>query len=116
MFTSRHYTRLVRSYGLSQEFITPHCPQQNGLVERVIRKLKEQCVQLERTHRLEAWAEMARQVAHEIKNPLTPIQLSAEHLQRVHADQSKPMGPVLDNCVGTILGQVRLLRRIASEF
>jgi signal transduction histidine kinase len=79
-------------------------------------ELKEQRVQLERTHRLEAWAEMARQVAHEIKNPLTPIQLSAEHLQRVHADQSKPMGPVLDNCVGTILGQVRLLRRIASEF
>lgn len=44
VFTSRHYTRLVRSYGLKQEFITPHCPQQNGLVERVIRTLKEQCV------------------------------------------------------------------------
>jgi signal transduction histidine kinase len=79
-------------------------------------ELKEQRVQLERTHRLEAWAEMARQVAHEIKNPLTPIQLSAEHLHRVHADQGKPMGPVLENCVATILGQVRLLRRIASEF
>lgn len=46
VFTSRHYTRLVRSYGLKQEFITPHCPQQNGMVERVIRSLKEQC-----THR-----------------------------------------------------------------
>ena len=33
-----------RSYGLRQEFITPHCPQQNGMVERVIRTLKEQCV------------------------------------------------------------------------
>jgi putative transposase len=43
VFTSRHYTRLVRSYGLKQEFITPHCPQQNGMVERVIRTLKEQC-------------------------------------------------------------------------
>jgi HAMP domain-containing protein len=50
-------------------------------------ELKEQRDQLERTHRLEAWAEMARQVAHEIKNPLTPIQLSAEHLRRVHADR-----------------------------
>ncbi|MEP6594208.1 MAG: HAMP domain-containing protein, partial [Acidobacteriota bacterium] len=40
-------------------------------------ELKAQRTQLERTHRLEAWAEMARQVAHEIKNPLTPIQLSA---------------------------------------
>ena len=79
-------------------------------------ELKAQRVQLERTHRLEAWAEMARQVAHEIKNPLTPIQLSAEHLQRVHADRGEPMGPVLDNCVSSILGQVRLLRQISSEF
>ena len=43
VFISRHYTRLVRSYGLKQEFITPHCPQQNGMVERLIRTLKEQC-------------------------------------------------------------------------
>jgi signal transduction histidine kinase len=79
-------------------------------------ELKEQRDQLERTHRLEAWAEMARQVAHEIKNPLTPIQLSAEHLQRVHADRGEPLGAVLDGCVTAILGQVRLLRQIASEF
>ena len=44
VFTSRKYTALVRSYGLQQEFITPYCPQQNGMVERVIRTLKEQCV------------------------------------------------------------------------
>ena len=79
-------------------------------------ELKAQRVELERTHRLEAWAEMARQVAHEIKNPLTPIQLSAEHLRRVHVDKGKPLGDVLDGCISTILGQVRLLRRIAGEF
>jgi signal transduction histidine kinase len=79
-------------------------------------ELKAQRAQLERTHRLEAWAEMARQVAHEIKNPLTPIQLSAEHLQRVHADRGEPMGPVLEGCVNTILGQVHLLRQISAEF
>lgn len=44
--TSRSFTVLVHSYGLKQEFITPHCPQQNGMVERVIGALKEQC-----THR-----------------------------------------------------------------
>jgi nitrogen fixation/metabolism regulation signal transduction histidine kinase len=59
---------------------------------------------------------MARQVAHEIKNPLTPIQLSAEHLRRVHADRGRPLSPVLDNCVDTILKQVRLLRQISAEF
>lgn len=41
VFTSRDYIRLVRSYGLKHEFITSHCPQQNGMVERVIRTLKE---------------------------------------------------------------------------
>ncbi len=79
-------------------------------------ELKAQRTQLERTHRLEAWAEMARQVAHEIKNPLTPIQLSAEHLRRVHADRGEPMGEVLEGCVNTILGQVKLLRQISAEF
>jgi len=59
---------------------------------------------------------MARQVAHDIKNPLTPIQLNAEHLRRVHFDQGKPLGNVMDECVGNILGQVRLLRQISSEF
>ena len=83
---------------------------------RMAAELKAQRDQLERTHRLEAWAEMARQVAHEIKNPLTPIQLSAEHLRRVHADRGEPLGPVVDGCVSSILGQVHLLRQIASEF
>jgi nitrogen fixation/metabolism regulation signal transduction histidine kinase len=83
---------------------------------RMAEELKAQRAELERTHRLEAWAEMARQVAHEIKNPLTPIQLSAEHLRRVHADRGEPLGAVLDGCITTILGQVRLLRQIASEF
>lgn len=78
--------------------------------------LKRQRVELERTQRLEAWADMARQVAHDIKNPLTPIQLSAEHAQRINVDRGKPLSPVLDECVNVILGQVRLLRQISSEF
>jgi signal transduction histidine kinase len=78
--------------------------------------LQRQRGELERTNRLEAWAEMARQVAHDIKNPLTPIQLSAEHLRRVHHDRGEPLSPVLDACVATILSQVRLLRQISSEF
>jgi putative transposase len=53
VFTSRSYTALVRSYGLQQEFITPHCPQQNGMVERVIRTLKEQCAHRHRFETLQ---------------------------------------------------------------
>lgn len=78
--------------------------------------LQRQRAQLERTNRLEAWAEMARQVAHDIKNPLTPIQLNAEHLRRVHADQGRPLGAVVDDCVANVLLQVRLLRQLAAEF
>ncbi len=78
--------------------------------------LASQRAELARTNQLKAWAEMARQVAHEIKNPLTPIQLSAEHLQRVHEDHGRPLGQVFDHCLATILRQVRLLRQIAGEF
>jgi len=59
---------------------------------------------------------MARQVAHDIKNPLTPIQLSAEHARRVNIDRGRPLSPVLDECVNAILGQVTLLRQISAEF
>src|SRR5438067_11989992 len=78
--------------------------------------LKRQRAELERTQRLEAWADMARQVAHDIKNPLTPIQLSSEHALRVNIDRGRPLSPVLDECVNAILGQVKLLRQISSEF
>ncbi|MCP5181972.1 MAG: IS3 family transposase [Pseudomonadales bacterium] len=57
VFTSRRFTRLVKSYGLRQEFITPHCPQQNGMVERLIRTLKEQCVH---RHRFETQKHASR--------------------------------------------------------
>jgi signal transduction histidine kinase len=84
----------------------------NVMAETLVRQRAE----LARTNQLKAWNEMARQVAHEIKNPLTPVQLSAEHLLRVHTDQGRPLGPVFDQCLDTILGQVRLLRQIASDF
>jgi len=83
---------------------------------RMAADLQRQRAELERTQRLEAWAEMARQVAHDIKNPLTPIQLSAEHARRVNLDKGRPLSPVLDDCVNAILGQVKLLRQIATEF
>jgi len=53
VFISRSYAALVRSYGLRQEFITPHTPEQNGMVERVIRTLKDQCVHRHRFETLQ---------------------------------------------------------------
>jgi signal transduction histidine kinase len=78
--------------------------------------LKRQREHLERTKKLEAWAEMARQVAHEVKNPLTPIQLSTEHLLRVYQDPNVDFEEVLKGCSDTILQQVHTLREISMEF
>jgi nitrogen fixation/metabolism regulation signal transduction histidine kinase len=80
------------------------------------RDLNAQRRDLERSNRLAAWADMARQVAHEVKNPLTPIQLSAEHLRRVFADRSEDFAQTLETCTDTILKQVRTLRGIVTEF
>jgi signal transduction histidine kinase len=63
-----------------------------------------------------AWAEMARKVAHEIKNPLTPIQLSAEHLLRVYHEKPADFKKALDESTSYIIEEVENLRRIAKEF
>jgi signal transduction histidine kinase len=69
-----------------------------------------------RIHQLAAWAEMARAIAHEIKNPLTPIQLSAEHARRLLADRGVLPSPEIEACLDTIARQVRELREISSAF
>ena len=63
VFASRSYTALVRGYGLRQEFITPHNPEQNGMVERLIRTLKEQCAH---RHRFETLQHASRVIGDRI--------------------------------------------------
>ncbi len=63
-----------------------------------------------------AWKEMAKQVAHEIKNPLTPIKLSVQHLQRAYKDGVKDFGGMLEKVTQTVVEQIDVLSRIASEF
>ena len=72
-----------------------------------------------RLERLAAWQEVARRVAHEIKNPLTPIQISADRLQRrmgARMDEDLSDGPVFRECVGQIQKQVRVIRDLVREF
>lgn len=63
-----------------------------------------------------AWADVARRIAHEIKNPLTPIQLAAERLQRRYVDEIHSDKAVFTRLTGTIVRQVGDLRRIVDEF
>ena len=69
-----------------------------------------------RTERILAWGEMARQVAHEVKNPLTPIKLSVQHIRRAWRDRRGDFEPILDRNVGAILGEIDRLAEIASGF
>ncbi len=71
---------------------------------------------LVRSNRLAAWAEMARIIAHEIKNPLTPIRLSVEHLREVWKRGSPGFDRVLEDCVDNVLRQTEALRHSAAEF
>ncbi len=63
-----------------------------------------------------AWREVARRIAHEIKNPLTPIQLSAERLKRKYQGKITTDPDVFENCTDTILRQVGSLEQMVNEF
>ncbi|MBX6393238.1 MAG: ATP-binding protein, partial [Burkholderiales bacterium] len=73
--------------------------------------------QLIAAQRATAWAEVARRLAHEIKNPLTPIQLSAERLQHKLADKLAPAdAAALERATGTIIAQVAAMKAMVDEF
>ncbi len=66
--------------------------------------------------RTSAWADVARRIAHEIKNPLTPIQLSAERLKRRYSKVITEGRDVFDQCTDTIIRQVDDIKRMVDEF
>ena len=78
--------------------------------------IAEDVTEILRSNRLEAWGEMARQVAHEIKNPLTPIQLTAEHLRAVAENNDANLPELVRSAVDNILRQVVTLRETSKEF
>ena len=71
---------------------------------------------LARAQRVFAWGEMARQVAHEIKNPLTPIRLGVQHVRRAHSDARRDFADILDRNVDRILAEIDRLDEIARSF
>lgn len=82
----------------------------------MIDKLDESARQLAESKQAEAWQEMARQVAHEIKNPLTPMKLNIQQLKRAWNDQRPDLDKIFDRVTGILVNQIDLLSRIASEF
>lgn len=71
---------------------------------------------LQKAERAAAWREVARRMAHEIKNPLTPVQLSAQRLQRKYEDKLGEEGSIFKECTQTIIDQVEVLKNLVNEF
>jgi len=90
-----------------------------GLVKeynKMVKKLEESAVALAKSEREGAWREMARQVAHEIKNPLTPMKLSIQYLQKAIDGNPANVKELSANVARTLVEQIDHLSRIAADF
>ncbi|MBW2673214.1 MAG: PAS domain-containing protein [Deltaproteobacteria bacterium] len=77
----------------------------------------EDITQLQKSERIAAWREAAKRIAHEIKNPLTPVKLSAERLQKKYGDKIEgKTDSVFHECTKTIIDQVETLKNLVNEF
>jgi signal transduction histidine kinase len=90
-----------------------------GLVaeyNKMVKKLEQSAVDMAKAEREGAWREMARQVAHEIKNPLTPMKLSIQYLQKSIDNNAPNVKEMSASVARTLIEQIEHLSRIASEF
>lgn len=76
----------------------------------------EDLTQLQKAERMAAWREAARRVAHEIKNPLTPVQLSAQRLRKKYGEMLKGDNSIFEECTKTIIDQVEVMKNLVDEF
>jgi len=90
-----------------------------GLVKeynRAIEELARSAARLARSERESAWREMAKQIAHEINNPLTPMKLSVQHLKRAYDNQSERFDEYMEKIPRSLVEQIDTLSAIATEF
>ena len=90
--------------------------EQAGTAERGYVITLDDITELVAAQRTSAWADVARRIAHEIKNPLTPIQLSAERLRRKYAKMITEDSGIFQQCTDTIVRQVDDIKRMVDEF
>jgi two-component system nitrogen regulation sensor histidine kinase NtrY len=76
----------------------------------------EDMTHLVKAQRVAAWRDVARRIAHEIKNPLTPIQLNAQRIRRKYMDAVAGDDAILDQCTSAIVDQVEQLKNMVNEF
>jgi nitrogen fixation/metabolism regulation signal transduction histidine kinase len=82
----------------------------------MINELDASARKLAETERQGAWRDIARQIAHEIKNPLTPMKLSVQHLQRAYANNDNSIGDKINRTTNLLIAQIDVLSELANEF
>jgi signal transduction histidine kinase len=115
---SEHMKRL-RLLGRNEEIAWSSRDELGQLVStynRVLRELDENVQKLAETEREGAWREMAKQVAHEIKNPLTPMRLSVQHLQRTVSPSDPELTERIHKISALLVNQIDMMTRMAEEF
>lgn len=123
---TRHISQLARSAQLigGGRFLEAHnsvtARDEIGILAEAMNKmvgdLKEYSEKLAMTERVAAWREIARRIAHEIKNPISPIQLSIENLKAAFSQDRGQFDEVFPECAETILEEVDKLKKLANEF
>lgn len=115
-------TKATRSVSRGDMDIQLHSSESGEVKELIdgfnlmVRELKKNQIELAEVERESAWREMAKQVAHEIKNPLTPMKLAVQHLVAAHNDKSEKYNSIFEKVTSTIINQIDTLKNIASEF
>lgn len=84
--------------------------------DQMVEEIKTSRINLAAAERKLAWTEMAKQVAHEIKNPLTPMKLSIQHLRQAFKDKARDLPGIVERTTQIIIEQIDALSRIAAEF
>ncbi|HEY3249911.1 MAG TPA: ATP-binding protein, partial [Ignavibacteria bacterium] len=83
---------------------------------RMVKEVKRTQAELKKAERETAWRDIARQVAHEIKNPLTPMKLAMQHMFKAYSSGSKNFETILKSTNKMIIDQIETLNKIATEF
>lgn len=118
----KYITQKIKRTSLSvyNEPLVWHTKDEIGLLvgeyNRMLENLEESKKALSKSEKESAWREMAKQVAHEIKNPLTPMKLTLQHLNRVLYEDKETERETIDRSINTLLQQIDTLSDIATSF
>jgi two-component system nitrogen regulation sensor histidine kinase NtrY len=95
--------------------MTTQLRREDGVSDGIVLVLEDDTPRV-RAQKAAAWQDVARRLAHEIKNPLTPIQLSAERLRKHFGSSPPPTRDLVEECTTTIVGEVESLKGLVNEF